>query len=76
MFDSIVKWDVLALLAFIPLQAFYRLYLYPLARSPGPELVAVTSWYEFYYDAIRKGQYFRKVEQMHAVYGRYAKFWN
>ncbi|KAI0911296.1 cytochrome P450 [Ustulina deusta] len=49
--------------------ALYRLYFSPLARFPGPKIAAITFWYGFYYDAICKGQYIWKIEQMHAKYG-------
>ncbi|KAK5633632.1 hypothetical protein RRF57_009346 [Xylaria bambusicola] len=50
---------------------FYRLYLSPLARFPGPKLAAATGWYEFYYDYWLNGQYIFVIEQMHKRYGKY-----
>lgn len=46
-----------------------RLALSPIAHFPGPKLAAVTFWYEFYYDVIQRGQYFRQIEKMHQRYG-------
>ncbi|KAH7087028.1 cytochrome P450 [Paraphoma chrysanthemicola] len=49
--------------------AFYRLYLHPLAKFPGPKLAAVTRWYELYYDVIREGQYTFRIADFHKAYG-------
>jgi hypothetical protein len=49
--------------------AFYRLYLHPLAKFPGPKLAAVTRWYELYYDVIQNGQYTLKIANLHETYG-------
>ncbi|KAL4938472.1 hypothetical protein BDV06DRAFT_215067 [Aspergillus oleicola] len=46
-----------------------RLVISPVARFPGPKLAALTFWYEFYYDVIKRGQYFREIEKMHQRYG-------
>ncbi|KAF7958363.1 hypothetical protein EAE96_001912 [Botrytis aclada] len=48
--------------------AFQRLYFHPLSKIPGPRLAAATSWYEFYYNAIRDGLYSKSFEQMHTDY--------
>lgn len=49
--------------------AVYRLYLSPLARFPGPKLAALTLWYEFYYDVVKRGRYQWKIKEMHEKYG-------
>ncbi|KAL2849261.1 cytochrome P450 [Aspergillus pseudoustus] len=46
-----------------------RLLFSPIAHFPGPKLAAVTFWYEFYYDVVQRGQYFREIEKMHQRYG-------
>jgi len=49
--------------------ALYRLYFSPLARFPGPKLAALTLWYEFYYDVIKRGRYTWKIAELHKQYG-------
>ena len=48
---------------------FYRLYLHPLHKIPGPKIAAATYWYEFYQDVILDGHYFKEYAQLHARYG-------
>ncbi|KUI67265.1 Trichodiene oxygenase [Cytospora mali] len=47
---------------------FYRLFLHPLARFPGPKLAAISRWYEAYYDLIQGGQYTPKIVELHKQY--------
>nr|DAD54578.1 TPA_asm: putative tryptophan 6-hydroxylase [Fusarium equiseti] len=49
--------------------AIKRLYFSPLAKFPGPKLAALTMWYEFYYDVVKRGNYFRQIAKMHDQYG-------
>ena len=55
---------------YIGATAFYRLYLSPLAKFPGPKLAALTSGVEFYYDVVRRGQYMFEIAKMHETYGK------
>jgi hypothetical protein len=48
---------------------FYRLFLHPLARFPGPRLAAISRWYEGYYDVVLGGQYTAKIAKLHKIYG-------
>lgn len=51
---------------------FYRLFLYPLTRFPGPKLAAATFLYEGYHDVIKNGQYTFKIANLQKKYGTYA----
>ena len=49
--------------------AIYRLYFHPLAKFPGPKLVALTKWPEFYRDAVSRGKFVFKIQDMHQKHG-------
>jgi hypothetical protein len=49
--------------------AVYRLYLHPLARCPGPKLAALTFFYGFYFEGIKRGRYTFEIQRMHEKYG-------
>ncbi len=48
---------------------FYRLYLHPLARFPGPFLAAMSDYYAAYHDIWREGNQVRQLEKLHRIYG-------
>lgn len=67
--------NVISYASLVPLYAFillifYRLVLHPLAKVPGPKIAALTGWYEFYWDCLKKGQYVFRIQEMHALYGK------
>lgn len=66
-----ISWQVLggAVISYYATLVFYRLFLHPLARFPGPRLAAVSRWYEGYYDVVLDGKYTSKIAKLHKVYG-------
>ncbi|KAJ3984515.1 cytochrome P450 [Lentinula detonsa] len=50
-------------------KAIYRLYLHPLCKYPGPVFAALSSWYEAYYNIIKKGNLVVEIERLHKLYG-------
>ena len=74
MFDLINFQNVAALACLYALYLValgtYRLYFDPIAKFPGPKLAALTLWYEFYYDVVKRGQYTFEIEKMHKRYGQ------
>jgi len=63
-----------ALLVWLVIEAFYRRYLHPLAKVPGPFLPAITRYYLWYYTIVHEGQFYRKIEEWHRKYGGYLTF--
>ena len=68
---SLLTWPrvIAAILVYYGTLIFYRLFLHPLARFPGPKLAAISRWYEGYFDVVQGGQYTRKIALLHNEYG-------
>ncbi|KAL8909676.1 MAG: hypothetical protein Q9171_004947 [Xanthocarpia ochracea] len=70
-----VSWLSLSLLilgafaAYTAAGAFYRLYISPLAKFPGPKIAALTYWHEFYFDLVKGGRFQGRIAEMHEQYG-------
>ncbi|KAK4655496.1 hypothetical protein QC762_302900 [Podospora pseudocomata] len=71
--ETITPWPLVAAivggLCWMATTVIWRLYFHPLSRFPGPKLTAVTLWYEFYWNVVKKGQFMWRVEEMHQRYG-------
>lgn len=67
--SDIPVYVVCVLLVYTVYGAIYRLFLSPLAKVPGPRLAALTEWYEFYYEVIKRGRYTWKIAELHEKYG-------
>ena len=50
-------------------EVFYRLFLHPLAKFPGPKWAAVTDWWELYQENDSDGCLFLKLDDLHEQYG-------
>ena len=59
----------IALALYVLYGAIYRLYLSPIAQFPGRKLAALTLWYEFYFDVVKRGSYVWEIKKMHEEYG-------
>ena len=60
---------IIAFITYLASLAFYRLFLHPLAKFPGPRVAALTRYYEAYYDVVQNGQYTFKIAELHRKYG-------
>jgi hypothetical protein len=58
-----------AVLVWIASLLCYRRFFHPLATIPGPFLPAVTRLYIWYYNVVRDGRFYKKIEELHAKYG-------
>ncbi|KAF2757731.1 trichodiene oxygenase [Pseudovirgaria hyperparasitica] len=55
--------------AYVAYMIVWRLYYHPLSKFPGHKIVAVSRWYEAYYEIVRKGTYYEKIQEFHDQYG-------
>lgn len=58
-----------ALVIYVVGLGIYRIWFSPIAHIPGPLLGRLTTWVEFYYDVILRGQYVFRVQELHKQYG-------
>ena len=65
----LVEVATVAIILYTAYGVIYRLYLSPIAHFPGRKLAALTFWYEFYFDVIKRGSYVWEIEEMHKIYG-------
>lgn len=65
----LVECSLVAMMLYAAYGVIYRLYLSPIAHFPGRKLAALTFWYEFYFDVIKRGSYVWEIQKMHETYG-------
>jgi len=63
-----------AIITYVLFLVFSRLVFHPLAGFPGPKLAALTGLYEFYFSAIKGGQFPFHIEDLHDRYGQLVSF--
>lgn len=67
-----ILWLLIAIALYTTVVTIYRLFFHPLAKFPGRKLAAVTQWYEFYFDIVKRpgGTFVYEIAQMHEQYGK------
>lgn len=60
--------------SWLAIVVFYRLYLHPLSKFPGPKFAAVSSLYHFYYDVVAGGEMLSNLAELHKVYGPVVRY--
>lgn len=68
----LLQYAVIAVVLYTTYGVIYRLYLSPVAHFPGRKLAALTFWYEFYFDVVKRGSYVWELQTMHETYGTLA----
>ncbi len=68
--SALAAFGLLATIIYCLAVTFYRLFLHPIARFPGPKSAALTRWYEFYYEIVQQGQMTFHIQDLHKKYGR------
>jgi hypothetical protein len=66
--STVVLAAVLTAVLYTIYRIIYRLRFSPIAKFPGPKLAALTFWYEFYYDVVKRGRYTWEMKRMHEKY--------
>lgn len=61
---------ICGLSVYYALRSILRLYFHPLSKIPGPKLAAITGYYEFYFNVIKRGTFIWELERLHKIYGQ------
>ncbi|PYI09626.1 hypothetical protein BO78DRAFT_415557 [Aspergillus sclerotiicarbonarius CBS 121057] len=69
-FNHFNEWRQILIYAGVALYLAYTvMYFSPFAGIPGPKLAALTHLDESYYEIVHGGQYFKRVAELHSIYG-------
>lgn len=69
-FGSAVGTCFFAWICYLISLASHRLYFHPLAKFPGPKLAALSTYYEMYYEVMKRGQFTFHIRELHDRYGK------
>jgi hypothetical protein len=67
---QVAVWLAIAWAGYSLFEVIYNVCFHPLAKFPGPWWAGASYLPELYFDVIKGGQYFKKVEEMHKRYGK------
>lgn len=73
-FFNAVLTSAFVCLLYCSILVFYRLFLHPLSRIPGPKLAGATYWFEYYYDVTKQGSYLWRIVELHKQYGEQVQY--
>ena len=64
---------LLLIVGWFTILSLYRLLFHPLSEYSGPNLAAMTSYYETYLDCLRGGMFSKRIDELHKQYGTSAQ---
>jgi len=64
-----VLYAIQALGVYAVSAVIYRRFFHPLAGIPGPFIPSVTRFYIWYWNVLKDGQFYRRLDELHARYG-------
>lgn len=67
--SQLVRVFFLFWVAYFGLRCLYNVFFHPLRKIPGPWMAAMTSLPDFWYDAVKRGNYIWEIQKMHEKYG-------
>jgi len=67
--SQLVRFFILIWIAYSGLRCVYNVFFHPLRKIPGPWMAAMTSFPDFWYDAVKRGNYIWEIQKMHKKYG-------
>ncbi len=68
---GVVAFGIVYVIALV----LYRLIFSPIARFLAPDWQPPRASYEFYYDVLKPGKYYQRINELHDIYGEYSINW-